>query len=140
MSAAQQEALKADIQQLLKEMSGQLKQLRAEVEAQQRSDTPNPLPGTGTAPQLYGDATAIEKTNGRQFPLQLDVDTQPASTTRRGSGVAAPSGQISDATPQQQAEEAALADRQAEEQGVSRQPIPPEYRPVFERLGRAKEQ
>lgn len=49
--AAAQQALKADIQQLLKEMSSELKQMQAELEAKQsNSKEPSPLAGGATDP------------------------------------------------------------------------------------------
>jgi len=99
-----------------------------------RQNEPNPLPGNATDPQLYDAASALEKASGNQLPIQLDVDTQPTSTTRRGGGTGEPSGQVAHATPQQAPEDAQLADQAAKEQPVQRQAIPPEYRPVFERL------
>lgn len=132
--SAQQELLKADIQQLLKELSGELKQLQVQLEAEHRSNQPRPAPGTSTDPDLYGGTTSLENATGSPLPIQLDVDTQPTSTTRRGGGVGEPSGQIANATPQQTPEDATLAEHPTEEDATHRQPIPPEYRPVFERL------
>jgi len=128
--------LKADIQQLLKELSGELKQLQAELEAKQ-SNQPNPMPGTTTDPQLYDAASQLEQAAGSRLPLQLDVDTQPTATKRRGGGVGEPSNEVADALPQQQPEDVTLSDQAAQEQGAARHAIPPEYRPVFERLSDA---
>ena len=135
-SSAGQELLKADIQQLLTELSGELKQLQAQLDAQAKQhEQPSPAAGTSTDPQLYDAASGLENAAGERLPIQLDVDTQPTATKRRGGGVAEPSKEVADARPQQP-EDAALAEQGAAEQGVVRQAIPPEYRPVFERLSR----
>ena len=135
-SSAQQELLKADIQQLLKELSTELKQMQAELEAAQRHDQANPAPGTSTDPNLYGDSAQAKQAAGNRLPVQLEVDTQPTASTRRGGGVGKPSTDVADALPQQQPEEATLSDVRTTETGVAPQSIPPEYRPVFERLSR----
>jgi hypothetical protein len=131
--------LKADIQRLLKELSQEIQSLQAQVAAQHK-DLPNPLPGTTTDPQLYEGASSVEQATGPPLLLQLDVDQQPISTTRPGTGVAKPSGQVAQATPQQSPQDVALAEQATEEQAVSRQPIPPEYKPVFERLSNQTQQ
>jgi hypothetical protein len=131
-SSGQQDLLKADIQQLLKEMSQELQQLQEQLV--EHKDLPNPTPGTATDPQLYEDAASLEKAAGAPLPIQLEVDQQPASSKRRAGGVGEPSEQVADASPQQTPEDVTLGEQAAEEQAVSRQPIPPEYRPVFERL------
>ena len=139
-SSAGQELLKADIQQLLTELSGELKQLQAQLDADAKQhDQPSPAAGTSTDPQLYDAASQLENAAGDRLPIQLDVDTQPTATKRRGGGVAEPSKEVADARPQQQPEDVALAEQGATEQGVARQAIPPEYQPVFERLSREKE-
>lgn len=135
-SSAQQELLKADIQQLLKELSTELKQLQTELEAAQRQDHANPAPGTSTDPNLSGDSAQAKQAAGNRLPVQLEVDTQPTASTRRGGGVGKPSTEVADALPQQQLEEATLSDVRTTETGVAPQSIPPEYRPVFERLSR----
>ncbi len=135
-SSAQQELLKGDIQQLLKELSTELKQMQTELEAAQRHDQPNPMPGTSTDPNLYGDSAQAKQAAGNRLPVQLEVDTQPTASTRRGGGVGKPSTEIADTLPQQQPEEANLSDVRTTEAGVAPQSIPPEYRPVFERLSR----
>ena len=128
------EALKADIQRALKELSGELKTLQAQLEAQQVSA---PVPGTSTDPQLYG-AASLEPPLGAtsRLPLQLDVDTQATASARRGGGIGAPSGEIGAETPQQAPEEAQLAAQAAPESATHQHAIPPEYQPVFERLNR----
>jgi len=129
----QQEALKADIQQTLQQLSAELKQLQTELQ-QQRADQPTPAPGTSTDPELFEDASKLEPAAGGSLPIQLDVDTQPASKTRRGGGVGSPSTEAEDAPFQVQPESAQLAESGAEAAASRRQAIPPEYRPVFERL------
>ena len=125
--------MKADIQQLLKEMSGELQQLQ-----EQMGNRPQPqgMAGTGTSADLYDPKSGLEQTRGtRSTPIQLQVDNQATSGTRRGTGVGEASTEIDDAQPQQQAGSAQLSDKQGEATGSgSRQRIPPEYRPVFERL------
>ena len=135
-SSAQQELLKGDIQQLLKELSTELKQMQADLEAAQRHDQANPTAGTSTDPNLYGDSAQAKQAAGNRLPVQLEVDTQPTASTRRGGGVGKPSTDVADALPQQQPEEADLSDVRTTETGVAPQSIPPEYRPVFERLSR----
>ena len=107
-----------------------------QLDAKQRTQ-PNPMAGVSTDSQLYDAAAELEKAAGNRLPVQLDVDTQTTATTRRGSGVGKPAQEIADALPQQQPEHATLADQTADEQGLARQPIPPEYKPVFERLSSA---
>ena len=133
LSPGEQEALKGQIQQLLKQMSGELKQLQSDL-ANQRNNQANPLPGTGTDAELYGGATPLDPAHGSQLPIQLDVDAQATSRSRRGTGTGDPSGRVSDATPQMAPEHATLATQAEAEEGVRRQTIPPEYKPVFEHL------
>jgi len=136
-SSGQQDLLKADIQQLLKEMSQELQQLQEQLV--EHKDLPNPTPGTATDPQLYEDAASLEKAAGAQLPIQLEVDQEPSASKRRAGGVGEPSDQVADASPQQTPEDVTLGEQAAEEQAVSRHPIPPEYRPVFERLSHREE-
>lgn len=133
--AAQQQALKADIQQLLKELSSELKEMQAEMEAKQsNSKEPSPLAGGTTDPQLYEQSAKLDKASGTRLPVQLEVDTKPTTAPRRGSGTGQASKQASEALPQQQPEDATLSDVRTAEQGQARHAIPPEYQPVFERL------
>ena len=126
------EELKADIQRALKELSGELKTLQAQLEAQH---VPAPTPGTSTDPELY-EAASLEPPPGAtsRLPLALEVDTHAASSPRPGGGFGAPSGEIGTETPQQAREDAQLAAQAAPESAVHQQAIPPEYQPVFERL------
>lgn len=134
----QQEALKADIQQTLQQLSAELKQIQEELQ-QQRADQPTPAPGTSTDPELFEDASKLDAAAGGPLPIQLEVDTQPASKTRRGSGVGSPSAEAEDAPFQVQPESAQLAESGAEAAAGRRQAIPPEYRPVFEQLSRTEQ-
>ncbi len=127
-----QELTKVQIQQLLKELSGELKTLQEQLQAQQQM--PQPAAGTSTDPNLYDRAEALGPGKGKSVPIQLEVDEQASSKARRGGGVGQPSGQIASDGPQQQPEDAMLAERGADETGVNRQRIPPEYRPVFDQL------
>lgn len=129
-------ALKADIQRLLKEMSGELKNLEAQIEA--AKDQPQPRAGTGTDPNLYGDSTTLDEANPSN-PLPLPLQTDNAPTTkggRPGGGVGKPSGEVSGAAPQVQAQEAQLSEQPLDEAAASRQPVPAEYRSVFDQLRR----
>lgn len=133
--AAQQQALKADIQQLLKELSSELKNMQAEMEAKQsNSQEPSPLAGGATDPNLYEQSAKLDTPSGSRLPIQLEVDTTPTTSPRRGGGTGQPSKQASDALPQQEPENASLSDVRTTEQGQARHAIPPEYQPVFERL------
>src|SRR3989338_8174082 len=127
-----QDALKADIQQLLKELSGELKDLQqqlSEAETQAREA------GTSTDAQLYGDPEALEQAQGSSIPIQLKTDTVETDAARPGGGgVGQPSGEISGAAPQAQPEAAQLAEESLEDAAVSRQRVPPEYQSVFDRL------
>lgn len=133
--AAQQQALKADIQQLLKELSSELKNMQAEMEAtQSNSKEPSPLAGGATDPNLYEQSAKLDPASGSRLPIQLEVDTTPTTSPRRGSGTGQASKEASDALPQQEPESASLSDVRTTEQGQARHAIPPDYQPVFERL------
>ena len=136
VGSAEGEALKADIQRALKELSGELKNLQAQLEAQKLSAAP---PGTSTDPDLYGDAS-LETPPGAtsRLPLVFDVDTQTIQSPRSGGGVRQPSGEISRQAPQMEREEVQLSPNAAPESGTTAQPIPPEYQPVFEHLHQRK--
>ncbi|MBI4343459.1 MAG: hypothetical protein HY601_01420 [Candidatus Omnitrophica bacterium] len=133
LSAAQQEALKAEIQELLKEVSGQLKQLETQL-ASQPNQQPQPNFGTTTDPSLYDAPEPLGGGGSQPLPIQLETDTQATSGQRKGGGVGAPSGEVSGAAPQVRAQEAQLSDQPLAERAASRQPVPPEYRSIFERL------
>jgi hypothetical protein len=128
--------LKAEIQQLLKEVSGQLQELQAQLAAAQNQV--HPEAGTTTDPNLYGGSAAAElpRAAGGALPIQLQTDEQQAAAQRPGGGVGKPSGTVADDAPQASPEDAQLSGQPLEEPASSRQPVPPEYRSVFERLQR----
>ena len=129
--SAQQAALQQDIQQLLKELNTELKQMQADMG--QSSDQSAPPPGTETDSNLYGDATPLDPAGGAPMPIQFDVDEQAGpSAKRKGSGTGKPSGKVSAEAPQAVAEDVAAAEQSQQESAVSRQPIPPDYQSVFE--------
>lgn len=132
LSAADQEALKAQIQELLKEVSGELKDLQAQLAS--ANDQPKPQAGTGTDPNLYEGPTPMERPSGAALPIQLQTDTVQTKSQRPGSGTGKPSGEASSSAPQTSAEEASLSDAPLEESSASREVVPPEYRTIFEQL------
>ncbi|MBI3083829.1 MAG: hypothetical protein HYY90_05650 [Candidatus Omnitrophica bacterium] len=127
-----QEAMRADIQQLLKEVSGELKALQAKLAAAEPHAQPDA--GTSTDPQLYESPMKLDRATGNALPVQLQTDTAPTKTPRPGGGVGRPSGEVSDASPSVHPEEAQLSDEPREEAPTAHQPVPPEYRSVFDRL------
>ena len=131
-SSGNQEAMKAEIQQLLKQVSGELKQLQAQLA--ERSDVPHPEAGTGTDPNLYEAPMSPENSTGSAVPIQLRTDAAQIKTQRPSGGVGRPSAEASNATPQTQAEAAQLSEEPQEEAPTAKQPVPPEYRSVFDRL------
>ncbi len=126
------EALRADIQQALKELSGELKTLQAQLEAQHVAA---PAPGTSTDPELYG-AASLEPPPGAtsRLPLPLEMDTHATAAVRQGGGLGAPSRDIGTQTPRQAREATQLAAEAAPESATHQHAIPPEYQPVFEQL------
>jgi hypothetical protein len=124
--------LKAEIQELLKEVSGELKQLQAQLAT--AKDKPPLDAGTSTDPKLYESPMTLDRKGGTVLPIQLQTDTTPIKAQRPGSGVGPPSGEVSGALPQMKAEEAELSDEPLEEPSAPRQMVPPEYRSVFDRL------
>ena len=126
------EALKAEIQELLKDVSGELKQLQEQLGS--NKDQPRPEGGTSTDPNLYESPMKLDKAAGGALPIQLNTDEAKINAQRPGGGVGRPSGEVSNALPQTQAEDAQLANEPLEETPALRQPIPPEYRGIFERL------
>jgi len=128
--------LKADIQKLLKEMSGELKELQGQLDA--AKDQPRPQAGSGTDPNLYGAAEKLDPLASKNpMPLQLEADQKTTDKAGRpAGGVAKSSGGISGDLPQTQAQPAQLADQPSEEAASSRQPVPVEYRTVFDQLRR----
>lgn len=133
-----QDAIHAEIQQLLKEVSGELKQLEAQLAA--AKEQPQPEPGSSTDPNLYEAPMAPEQPQGVALPIQLTTDTAQTEQQRPGGGVGRPSDRATAATPQVQAEEAQLSEEPLEEISAARQPIPSEYREVFDRLHHQRQQ
>ena len=133
-SAGDQQALKAEIQQLLKDVSGELQQLQSQLAASQ--DHAPTTPGTGTDPQLYESPMAIDPSTGRPVPVQLKTDTNSAVSKRQGSGVGTPSGEVSSEAPTVSPQDAQLSDKPLQESATARQTVPFEYRDVFGRLHR----
>ncbi len=134
-SLGNQEALKAEIQGLLKDLSGELKQLEAQLEASKQVP---PQAGTGTDPQLFGSGAGEElpTPHGASTPvaIQLRTDVAETKSSRPGRGTAPPSGRVAEAPPSAQAESARLSDVPREELPVVRPAVPPVYRGLFDRL------
>ncbi len=130
-----QDALKVEIQQLLKQLSEELQSLQAHV-TEQRLERPHPAPGTSTDPKLYDDADVSPQADAsqRRLPIQMTVDQQMAASRRPAGGVGEPSDDVAAQTPQQLEEEAQLSTQAADAEAVKRHAIPPEYQPVFDRL------
>jgi len=146
-----QDATRAEIQQLLKEVSGELKQLEAQLAA--AKDQPHPDAGSSTDPNLYEAPMALEQPQHTALPIQLTTDTAETEQQRPGGGVAPPPAYSPEAnprpsgpnagggaSPQAQAEEAQLSEEPLEEIPAARQPIPSEYRGVFDRLHRQRQE
>ena len=123
---------KAEIERLLKQVSGQLEQLQADLATS--TNQPRPEAGTGTSSQLYEEPMKLDAANGQTLPIQLQTDTAPTQAARRGSGVGQPSGTAARGAPAMTEEAAQPAATPREETPVSRQMVPPEYRGVFDRL------
>ncbi len=132
------EALKAEIQELLKEVSGELKNLQAQLAS--ATDQPKPEAGTGTDPNLYEAPMKLEEGGGDPLSIQLHTDAAQTKSQRPGSGVGEPSGEVSHDAPRTEAQDAQLSDQPLEEAPASRQPVPAEYRSVFDRLQRRDSQ
>ena len=135
-SSASSEALQAEIKQVLQGLSSDLEQLQAKLDAQPPDRIPS-TPGTATDPDLYDESVMpLAKGQGATLPLQLDADAAPTAKARPGGGMGQPdaTAPVSNAKPRAADESAELADHAAPEAGVQRQPIPPEYKPVFEEL------
>lgn len=131
-SSGNQDALKAEIQQLLKDVSGELKQLQAQLANADGQTHPNA--GTSTDPQLYEGASSLDQSRGESLSVTLPTDTAPTAAKRPGGGVGRPSGEVAHASPSAAPEEADLSETPTEEPGATRQVVPPEYRSVFDRL------
>ena len=139
-SSADQAALRAEIHELLQEVSGELKQLQAQL-AEAHGDTA-PDPGTSTDPDLYEAPTPLgpEAGDGSALPMSLGTDAAETRSTRPGGGVGEPSDVVSSDAPRAQAEDAQLSDTPLEERAAGRQVVPPEYREVFDRLQKPRVQ
>ncbi len=131
-SSGNQEVLKAQIQELLKEVSGELKQLQQQLAT--AKDLPKPQAGTGTDPNLYEAPMPLERATGGPLPIQLQTDTAQTNAQRKGTGIGTPAGIATSASPQVKAEDAQLSEHPEEESAASRQPVPPEYQSVFDQL------
>ena len=138
LSSGNEEALKADIQTLLKELSGELKQLEAQLA--QANDQARPEAGSSTDPALYESSAPMGPSGGSTLPIGVQTDTVKTAASRPGGGVGRPAGSAAAASPGVQAEEAQLSEAPLEETPAARQVVPPEYRSVFERLGRERPQ
>ena len=136
--AGDQQTLKAEIQQLLKDVSGELQQLQSQLAASQ-DHTPT-TPGTGSDPQLYESSMPTDPVTGRPVPIQLKTDTNSAISKRQSSGVGNPSGEVSGEAPTVSPQDAQLSDKPLQESATARQMVPFEYRDVFGRLHRRNPQ
>ena len=121
--------MKADIQQLLKEVSGQLETLQHELANAQPG-----APGTSADPTLYDAASPLEPSAGGTVPVTLTTDEAASTRPRAGGGVGSRSPTASRTAPKSDEEDAKLTEAPREESGATRQPIPFEYRDVFDRL------
>ena len=120
---------------MLKEVSGELKDLQAQLAAAQ--DRVSPQAGTSTDPNLYEAPTSLDPRRGASVPMSLGTDAVPTSRVRSASGIGQPSGEVLRTGPQQRAESTAqLSDTPTTETPTARQVVPPEYREVFDRLHR----
>lgn len=127
-----QQELKADIQRLLKEVSGELKQLQQAL-AEANSEPP-PRPGMDTDPNLYDAPEPLDDQAGAPLPIQLNTDRAPASAKRPGAGSGQPGEEIARDAPTAQRELAELSAQPTEETPMSRESIPPDYREVLDQL------
>ncbi len=124
---------RAEIQKLLKEVSGELRQLQAQLDAE--GVPMRPQAGTSTDADLHGAREALEE--GKQgMSVQLKTDTAETKSSRPGTGVGTAAAQASNAAPQTRPEDALLSDQPLEEPASARQAVPPEYRDVFNQLQR----
>lgn len=131
--SAGQEALQQDIQQLLKEMSSELKQLEQDMAAQEHQ--PLPPPGTATDPELFDDQAALDPGTVSSDGIRVQTDDARVSRERPGGGVGQASGDVAAAQPKAARQAAGLADAPEAEGAVASRPVvPPEYRQVFDRL------
>lgn len=125
------EALKAEIQGLLKEVSGELKDLQQQINA---SDQAHPQAGTQTDPNVYGSAEPLDKTQGSQVAIQLKTDSAPTQKQRPAGGTGSASSNVASDGPQVTPEEAKLSNTPREETPASQQHVPAEYRGIFDQM------
>ena len=137
-SSGDQAALKGEIEQLLKEVSGELKQLQAQLDTAKSQAKPDA--GTGTDAKLYGETSPLEPPGHTPLAIQLQTDTGEVKTSRPGSGVGSASKTAASTSPQVSAEPAQLSEAPLEESSSVRQTVPPEYVGVFDRLHRQRTQ
>ena len=147
-SPGDQAALRGEIEQLLKEVSGELKQLQAQLDTAKSQAQPDAGPahdggeaGTGTDPQLYDASpspSTLDASGAPPLAIQLQTDAGTVKTSRPGSGVGSASKTAASASPQASAEPAQLSEIPLEESSSVRQPVPPEYVGVFDRLHRQR--
>lgn len=134
-----QEALKGEIQQLLRQVSGELKQLQAQLDNTKSPSQPDA--GTGTDAQLYDTAPSELGPSGHTpMAIQLKTDIGEIKTLRPGGGVGEASDAASGDGPKTAAENAQLSETPIEESASVRQTVPPEYVGVFDRLHRQRAQ
>jgi len=131
--SAEGEALKAQIQELLHEMSGEIEQLQAQLSSLEKSQSP-PTIGASTDPELFEAAEPLDGPAGASLPIQLQTDTTQIRSQRPGGGTGTPSDTVDNARPTAKAEDVQLAEEPLEERAASRQVVPLEYRTVFDRL------
>ena len=128
--------MKEEIQQLLKEVSGELKQLQNQLELSQQNQPP-PAPGSATDPDLYGESEKLDPAKGEEVPIQIQPDEAPTKTPRAGGGTGASAkNEIGREGPRTGREDAQLSETPTAESSAEKQAIPPEYHDVFDRLNR----
>ncbi len=130
-----QEAMKAEIQQLLQQVSGELKDLQAQLAS--ANEQMKPQAGTGTDTQLYEapmPSTPSQDGAEGSLPMQLQTDAAPTQSHRPGGGLGQPGEEASQSAPQAAPEDAQLSNQPLEEQATSHQAVPPEYRGIFGNL------
>jgi hypothetical protein len=130
LASGSQEAMRAEIRQLLQQVSDELQQLQAQLAHAQGAEA-----GAGTDPELYEPPMPLPEEPGSPLPMTLRAGDGPSSSSRPAGGTGQPSGELSSDAPAAQPEEAQLSDAPLEEQAVGRHAVPPEYRDVFDRLG-----
>src|SRR3989338_5373141 len=108
--AGDQQAMKAQIQELLQEMSGELEQLQSDLASKEQG----PQAGTGTDPELFGPPELPETEGRRTAPIGLRTDEAQTSRQRRGAGGSGPPGQVDERLPELQPEDAQLSSTSAE--------------------------